>query len=333
VIVVGAGQSGLAAARVLSELGMPALVLEASDRPAGSWPRYYDSLHLFSPAVYSAMPGMSFPGAPNHYPSRDEVAAYLERYAVGLTVEIRTDTRVETIHQEAREFVVFTADGHALRASGIVAASGSFANPYRPTLAGEDDFTAELLHVADYRSPAPYTGQRVIVVGASDSAAQVANELSSLARVTLATRHPLRFIPQRIAGEDVHYWLRETGFDGLPAAWLNKITHGSVVTDSVGVEQALAEGQLNQRPMFVALDGNQVIWGDGHRETVDAIILATGYRPSLGYLRELGALGGAGAPLHVGGISATHLCHPSRLGVRGARVSALFCVQHAPGRE
>ena len=75
-------------------------------------------------------------------------------------------------------------------ASGIVAASGSFSNPYRPSFPGEEAFTGELSHVADYRNPAPYAGQRVIVVGAGDSAAQVANELAPVATVTIATRHP-----------------------------------------------------------------------------------------------------------------------------------------------
>src|ERR1019366_3778879 len=183
VIVVGGGQSGLAAARALRELRMPTVILEASDRPTGSWPRYYDSLRLFSPAGYSSMAGMPFPGAPDRYPGRDEVADYLERYAARLDVEIQTNTRVETIQQVGRDFIVFTDGGRALRASGIVAASGSFSNPYRPS------FPGELSHVADYRNPVPYAGQRVIVVGAGDSAAHVANELAPVAAVTLATRH------------------------------------------------------------------------------------------------------------------------------------------------
>jgi putative flavoprotein involved in K+ transport len=307
VVVVGGGQSGLAAARELRELGMDVVVLEASDRPAGSWPRYYDSLRAFSPASYSAMFGMSFGGAPERYPSRDEVADYLHRYATGLGVEIQTGTRVQTVRQDGGEFVVFTADGRALRASGIVAASGSFANPHRPCWPGVDRFTGELSHVADYRNPALYAGRRVIVVGAGDSAAQVANELAPVATVTLATRHPVRFIPQRIGGEDVHYWLRETGFDTLPAQWLTKITGGSMVTDSVGFAHTLAEGLVDQRPVFTALDSAEVIWSDGAREAVDAIILATGYRPSLSYLRDLGALDERGMPIHAGGISATHL--------------------------
>jgi len=307
VIVVGGGQSGLAAARALRELRMPTVILEASDRPTGSWPRYYDSLRLFSPAGYSSMPGMPFPGAPDRYPGRDEVAGYLERYAARLDVEIQTSTRVQTIRQDGRDFIVVTEGGRALRASGIVAASGSFSNPYRPSFPGQKAFTGELSHVADYRNPAPYAGQRVIVVGAGDSAAQVANELAPVATVTLATRHPVRFIPQRLGGEDIHYWLRESGFDTLPAEWLSKITGGSVVTDSVGFQQALADGRVDRRPMFTALDGNQVIWSDGQREPVDAIILATGYRPSLDYLRELGALDAHAAPIHVRGISSTHV--------------------------
>ena len=151
---------------------------------------------------------------------------------------------------DGREFVVMTADGRRLRAAGIVAASGSSSAPYRPVFPGQESFTGALTHIADYRNPAPYAGKRVVVVGAGDSAAQVANELAPLARVTVAARHPLRFIPQRIGGKDVHYWLGETGFDALPAAWLGKITGGSVITDIVGFQQTLAGGLADVRPMF-----------------------------------------------------------------------------------
>lgn len=285
---------------------MPVLVLEAGDRPAGSWPHYYDSLASFSPAEYSSLPGMPFPGAPDHYPSRDEVADYLERYAAGLDVEIQTNTTVTTIREEGRAFLVFTEAGRALAASGIVAASGSFSNPYRPRFPGEETFIGELAHVSDYRNPAPYAGRRVIVVGAGDSAAQVADELATVATTSIATRHPIRVIPQRIGGHDVHYWFRETGFDTLPPEWLRTFIDGSVVTDSVGFRQTLAHGRVDRRPMFLALDEDGVVWSDGEHEPVDAIILATGYRPSVNYLRELGALDDGGAPLQAGGISSTH---------------------------
>jgi putative flavoprotein involved in K+ transport len=307
VVVVGAGQSGLAAVGALQARGISPVVLEAGDRAAGSWPCYYDSLKAFSPAGFNAMPGMPFPGDPDRYPVRDEVADYLDSYAAALGAEIHTGTKVVTAGKDGRGFVAVTADGRRFRAAGIVAASGSFSTPHRPDFPGQETFTGELTHVAEYRNPAPYAGKRVIVIGAGDSAAQVANELAPLAMVTLAARHPLRFIPQRIAGKDVHYWLRETGFDSLPAEWLNKITGGSVITDSVGFQQTLADGLLDVRPMFTGLDGDHVVWSHEERERVDAVILATGYRPSLSYLRELGALDPSGAPLHAGGISTAHL--------------------------
>ena len=113
------------------------MVLEAGDRPAGSWPHYYDSLRLFSPAAYSSMPGRPFPGDPDRYPSRDEVADYLEHQAAALPVDIQTNTRVATVRQEGREFVVVTDNEWEFPAAGIVAASGSFSNLHRPVFPGQ----------------------------------------------------------------------------------------------------------------------------------------------------------------------------------------------------
>jgi putative flavoprotein involved in K+ transport len=191
VVVIGGGQSGLAAARALQVHGITPLVLEAGAEPAGSWPRYYDSLTLFSPARYSAMPGMDFPGDPDRYPHRDEVVSYLRRYAAGLAADIRTRTPVTAV--EARDqggFLVRTATRQVIRAVGVVAASGSFGNPYLPVLPGQDDFTGRLLHVAHYRSPERHAGERIVVVGAGNSAVQVGYELAQVAAVTRSCSPP-----------------------------------------------------------------------------------------------------------------------------------------------
>jgi putative flavoprotein involved in K+ transport len=306
VVVVGGGQSGLSAARAVREAGLHALILEAGDRPAGSWSQYYDSLALFSPVAYSAMPGMAFPGDPEHYPRRDEVVAYLERYAQSLDVEIRTAARVDAVVQNGRGFIVHTASGDALPAAGVIAASGSFSNPYVPVLPGQDGFAGELLHSAAYRNPGSYAGRRVIVVGAGNSAVQIGHELTQVATVTLATRQPVRFIKQRCCGKDLHYWLRSTGFDHLPISWLNPVLTATPVLDDGVYREALESGVLDRRPMFTAFDRDGVVWSDGSREHVDVVLFATGYRPSLAYLERLGALDDDGLPRHVGGISTTH---------------------------
>lgn len=307
VVVIGAGQSGLAAVRALQARGIRPVVLEAGPEPAGSWPRYYDSLTLFSPARYSAMPGLAFPGRPGHYPHRDEVAGYLRRYAASLAADIRTGTPVTAVEAHHRGgFLVQTATGQTFHAAGVVAATGSYANPWVPALPGQDRFPGRLLHVAGYRSPHQRAGERVIVVGAGNSAVQVGYELAQVATVTLATRHPVNFHPQCRGGQDLHHWLVTSGFDLLPPQWLSHYLGDRWVVDTGKYRHALQTGQMDRRPMFTGFDADGVVWPDGTREQVDTVVFATGYRPDLGYLSPLGAPGNDGMPLHSGGISATH---------------------------
>lgn len=306
VIIVGGGQSGLGAARAALDAGLRPIVLEAGERPVGSWPHYYDSLTLFSPTQFSSLPGFPFPGDPDAYPTRDAVADYLERYAATLDVEIRTNTRVTAVEPASAGFAVHTATGDTLTAPGLIAASGSFANPYLPELPGQHGFAGSSLHVADYRSPDRLAGQRVVVVGGGNSAVQVAYELAQVAHVTVASRNPLHFWTQQIDGRDLHHQLVGTGFDLLPPHWLAQLFSGTFVLDAGHYQHAFESGVLDRRPVFTAFDGHQVIWSDGTREHVEVVLFATGYRPSLGYLKPLGALDAHGMPLHAGGVSTTH---------------------------
>ena len=306
VVVVGGGQSGLATARALHRRGLRPVVLEASPEPVGSWPDYYDSLTVFSPVEYSSMPGLEFPGGSDHYPHRDEVVDYLRTYAARLDVDIRTHTRVIAVESDGYgRFVVHTAAGDELPAAAVVAASGSFGNPFLPAISGYEDFGGLVLHVADYRNPESHDGERVVVVGAGDSAVQVAYELADVARVTLANRHPVVFLPQRRDGRDLHYWLARSGFDDLPPEWLAQLVPTTVVVDTGDYQHALESGRLDERRMFTRFDRGGVVWSDGGAEPVDTVLFATGYRPSLDYLRPLGALQD-GMPRHTGGLSATH---------------------------
>ncbi|WP_326640294.1 NAD(P)/FAD-dependent oxidoreductase [Streptosporangium sp. NBC_01755] len=313
-IVIGGGQAGLTATRALLDAGLTPVLLEATDQTTGSWGRYYDSLTLFSPARYSSLPGFPFGGDPDRYPRRDEVVDYLARYARDLGrggAEIRTGARVTAVeadtHRGARGggFAVHLADGSTLNAPTVIAASGSFDRPHLPVLPGRDGFTGQILHAAAYTGPLPYAGRRVVVVGAGNSAVQIAYELAETTTVTLATRTPIRFVDQRPLGKDLHFWFTLTGFDRLPARLVT--TPPTVpVLDEGAYRQALRDGRLDRRPIFTRLDEGDVVWADGSREPVDVVLLATGYRPNLDYLNGLGALDERGHPRHDRGLSTTH---------------------------
>ncbi|GAB3177572.1 flavin-containing monooxygenase [Streptomyces incanus] len=305
VVVIGGGQSGLATAHALLRHGLRPVVLEAAGRAAGSWPRYYASLTLFSPARYSSLPGMPFPGAdPDRYPHRDEVVAYLTAYAGRLDADIRTGHRVAAVRRTGDAFEVELEGGSRLSARAVVAASGSFGRPHRPALPGLEEFTGQVLHAADYRSPEPFTGQRIVVVGAGNSAVQIAAELAHTATVTLASRNPVKFAHQKILGRDLHFWLTRTGLDIAPLGRLVRTPPTQLVIDDGRYRAALAAGGPDRRAVFTGADGAKLLWPDGTREEADTILLATGYRPDLPYLAGLdGALDESGRPQHREGLA------------------------------
>ncbi|MEV1120304.1 NAD(P)/FAD-dependent oxidoreductase [Actinosynnema sp. NPDC049800] len=305
-VVIGGGQSGLAAAWAVKAAGCRPVILEAGERPVGSWAGYYDSLTLFSPVRFSSLPGLAFGGDPERYPHRDEVVDYLARYAEWLQVDVRTGCRVAKVVAGDGGFEVLLADGRRLGAARVLAATGGFGTPHRPALPGLDRFTGPVVHAAEYRDPAPFEGKRVVVVGAGNSAVQIAVELASCARVTVASRQPVKFVPQRPLGRDVHWWWRVTGVDRAPIGrWLPP-QFSTPVLDAGAYRAAIEAGRPDRRPVFTGLDGGTVTWADGRREPVDAIVLATGYRPGLGYLEAMGALDPDGRPLHRDGLSTKH---------------------------
>ena len=303
-VIIGAGQAGLATANAAREAGSEAVVLEASGSPAGSWPTYYDSLRLFSPARYSALPGRPFPGDPERYPTRDEVAAYLVAYAEDLQADIRLDERVESVAVRDGAFAVQTGSGLQLSTDRVVSATGGFGSPHRPHLSGLDEFTGRVVHSSEYRAPGAFAGGRVLVVGAGNSAIQIAAELAEVARVTVASRHPIQWIKQRPLGKDLHWWLKVSGLDSAPIG--SRLSNGKhPVLDDGGYRAAFASGKLDRREIFDRIDRDAVVWPDGARERVDAMVLATGFRPHVPFLANTAALGPAGEPLHRRGVSTT----------------------------
>ena len=303
-LVVGAGQAGLAAGYHLKRAGLSFEILEARGEPGGSWPGFYDRLKLFSPARYSGLPGMPFPGSPDRYPARDEVVGYLRGYAEAFGLPVLAGKRVLRAERDTGAgFRLQTDDGGEYRARTLISATGSFARPHHPQFPGQEAFRGRILHAAEYRNPGPFRGKRVVVVGAGNSAVQIAHELAGVAETTLATRAPIRFMPQVVLGRDLHFWLSVSGLDRLPLGRLFDVSEpGGVVDDGI-YAAAVRSGRPDRRPLFSRFTESGVVWDDGREEPVDAVLLATGYGPNLGYLGPLGALQADGRPDQRGGVS------------------------------
>lgn len=153
-LMIGAGQSGLAAAYHLRRAGFRFTVLEAAPAPGGSWSNHYASLRLFSAARYASLPGMAFPGDPDHLPARDEVTDYLRRYAAHFSLPVITRAPVDSVRRtDDGAFAITDSRGRVYRARTVIVATGAFRTPHVPDIPGLDRFQGRLIHSADYDTP------------------------------------------------------------------------------------------------------------------------------------------------------------------------------------
>lgn len=176
-VVVGGGQAGLAVGYHLARLGLPFVILDAHERIGDAWRKRWDSLRLFTPARYNGLPGMPFPGSAHSLPTKDEVADYIKAYATGFDLPVRTGVRVNRLSRDGNRFVL-TAGDRRFGAEQVVVATGGYQTPSVPAFASCLDPTIVQMHSAEYRSPAQLREGGVLVVGAGNSGAEIALEVS-----------------------------------------------------------------------------------------------------------------------------------------------------------
>ena len=209
VAVVGGGQAGLAMGYYLREQGLRFAIFERGDSIAPAWRERWDSLTLFTPRRYSALPGLPFPGDPDGYPTRDEVIAYLERYAETFELPIELNSEVRRLSHEGGRFVL-DVDGRTVTADQVVVATGPFQTPFVPKLARDLDPGVWQAHSTGYRRPGDVPEGAVLVVGGGNTGFQIAKELSATHKVLLSVGSKQKPLPQRIAGRDLFWWLTKT---------------------------------------------------------------------------------------------------------------------------
>ncbi|MEU3322260.1 ArsO family NAD(P)H-dependent flavin-containing monooxygenase [Streptomyces sp. NPDC006785] len=290
VVVVGGGQAGLAAGYHLRRQNLDFTVLDAGPAPGGAWQHMWDSLHLFSPAEHSSLPGRLMPAqAGEIYPDAGHVVDYLADYEKRYDLPVQHGTRVNAVRREGESLLV-EADTGLWRARAVISATGTWSRPFLPAVPGRSAFTGRQLHTVNYRSPADFTGQRVVVVGGGNSGAQTAADLAldGQVEVTWVTQRPPQFLADDIDGR--------TLFD-VATARRRALEEGRSDTGGVAslgdivavppVRAARDAGLLVAKPMFARLAADGARWADGSHSGADAVIWCTGFRPALAHLAPL----------------------------------------------
>jgi putative flavoprotein involved in K+ transport len=291
VVVVGGGQAGLAMAWHLQRQGLDFVVLEGSPEVGHVWRSRWDSLKLFTPAQYDALPGLAFPAPADTYPTKDPVADYLQTYAAAFDLPVRLRARVTELRRlEDGTFQVRTADA-TFQARQVVVATGPFQVPFVPPPASKLDPSVTQLHSADYRNPQALPEGPVLVVGGGNSGFQIAEELAVTRTVDLsiATRYPM--LPQRLAGRDLFWWLIRLGVLRVTVSSRpgRRMSRRDFV---IGTNRRrLEKAGVRFRPRLVDAEGRTVRFAD-HRllEEVGVVVWATGYRPDYGWIQIPGVV-------------------------------------------
>ena len=325
VIVVGGGAAGLSAAGALARRGIESVVLEADAELGGTWARRYDRLHLHTIRQFSGLAHFPIPTRYPRYLSRDEVVEYLKDYArhFGLRVVTGTSARRVAPSGEARQaWRIATGEHESWEGRFVVIATGQYRRPMIPAWPGRESYTGRLVHSAAYSNAAPYAGQRVLVVGAGNSGAEIATDLAEhgAASVAVSVRTPPPIVPRDPFGMPVQR--TSILLSALPppiANWLGQATARLVIGDltrygmphgtfapystrrvpliDVGFVDALKRRRVTVRPAVERLTSEGAVFTNRSREPFDAIVAATGFVTGLESILDApGALDEHGEP-------------------------------------
>jgi putative flavoprotein involved in K+ transport len=309
-IIIGGGQAGLSVGYYLAKRGRPFLILDASERIGDSWRKRWDSLRVFTPARYDGLPGWPFPAPARSFPTKDQVADYLEAYAARFDLAVRSGVRVDRLTKEGKRYVV-TAGDHRFEAENVVVASGVYQKPKVPAFAVELDPAIVQMHSAEYRGPHQLREGGVLVVGAGNSGAEIALEASREHQTWLSGRdtgqEPTRpgSVPDRVL---------------MPALWFI-VTRVLTVKTPIGrmVERKfrdrgiplarvkkkdIAVAGIERAPRSVGSRDGLPVLDDGRVLEVGNVIWSTGFTYDFRWI-DLPAFDEHGHPVHDRGVVAS----------------------------
>lgn len=291
-VVIGGGQAGLATGYHLARRGVPFVILDASERIGDSWRARWDSLRLFTQAKFNGLPGMSFPAPRDTFPTKDEMAAFLEAYAARFDLPVRSGMRVERLSRRGSEFVVRTRDGELI-ARNVVVAMSNYQKPHVPDFADEVDPDIVQLHSCDYRAPDQFQEGGVLIVGAGNSGSEIALEAARGHRTWMSGRDT-GHLPFRIDGFAGRRFLARFVLRFLFHRVLTlKTPIGRKVRPKVISKggplirvkpEDLAAAGVERVPRVVGLREGRPVLEDGRVPDVANIVWCTGFHPGFSWI-------------------------------------------------
>ena len=286
VAVIGAGQAGLAMGYFLRRQGRRFVILERADSIGSAWRERWESLTLFTPRRYSALPGLPFPGDPDGYPTRDEVIAYLERYVETFDLPIELDSEVKKLELGDDGRFLLELEDRTIKADQVVVATGPFQKPFIPKLAEKLSPDVSQTHAVGYRRPDDVPPGTVLVVGGGNTGFQIAKELSATHKVVLSIGSRQTSLPQRLLGRDLFWWLTKARIldKSFETRLGQRLSTRETLIGSSPRELKRRYG-VELKPRAVDADGRRVRFEDGTELEVDAVIWATGYRPNYAWIK------------------------------------------------
>jgi putative flavoprotein involved in K+ transport len=308
-IVIGGGQAGLSVGYYLQRSGAGFVILDANERIGGSWrTRTWDSLRLFTPARYDGLPGWPFPAPGWSYPTARETADYLEAYATRFDLPVRTGTRVDRLTKVGDRFVVESGE-RRFEASSIVVATGFYGTPVVPDFAAELDPRIVQMHSSEYRAPSQLASGNVLLVGAGNSGADIALEISATHRTWLSGPDKGE-VPIRIESRHARVV--------LPLLWfvashvltartpLGRKARPHVLENGaplIRVKSAdLRAAGVERVPRTVGVEQGLPVLEDGRVLDVANVVWCTGFRQDFGWI-DVPVFDRASEPVHERGIA------------------------------
>jgi putative flavoprotein involved in K+ transport len=306
-VIVGGGQAGLATGYHLASRGRPFVILDAHPRIGDSWRKRWDSLRLFTPARYSALPGWRFPGPRGSYPAKDDVADYLEAYGARFELPVRTGVEVDRLCREGSRYVLVSGD-RRFEADNVVIASGAYRTPRVPSFAAELDPHIVQLDSTRYQGPSQLREGGVLVVGAGNSGAEIAFEASRTHPTWLSGRDtgqlPVRHggVWDRLLTAPFWFFVSHvlTVRTPIGRSARPKMLHAGAPLERVRRKELAAAGIERVPRTVAAQDGLPALEG-GRVMDVANVIWCTGFRADFGWI-ELPVFGEDGEPVHERGV-------------------------------